>query len=104
VPHSPDAAECKLLGMDPKKGLLNRINTFAGCEACGYSGYQGRTGIFELLKVDDKLRSLVHDRGAEATLRDHARSQGMTNLRDDGLRWVHAGMTSIEEVLRVSRE
>jgi general secretion pathway protein E len=104
VPHSPDAAECKLLGTEPKSGMLSRVYTPAGCEVCGFSGYQGRTGIFELLKVDDKLRSSIHDRSAEGALRDHARSQGMTNLRDDGLRWVHAGMTSIEEVLRVSRE
>lgn len=104
VPHAPDTAECKLLGMEPNKGALSRVYTPAGCEVCGFSGYQGRTGIFELLKVDDKIRSFIHDRGAESALRDYARSQGMTNLRDDGLRWVHAGMTSIEEVLRVSRE
>jgi type II secretory ATPase GspE/PulE/Tfp pilus assembly ATPase PilB-like protein len=104
VPHAPDAAESKLLGLEPNKGMLSRVYTPAGCEVCGYSGYQGRTGIFELLKVDEKLRGFIHDRSAEGTLRDHARSLGMTSLRDDGLRWVHAGMTSIEEVLRVSRE
>ena len=104
VPHAPDVAECKLLGIEPSKGMLSRIYTPAGCETCSYSGYQGRTGIFELIKVDDHLRALIHDRVSESVLRDYARTQGMSSLRDDGLRWVHAGLTSIEEVLRVSRD
>jgi general secretion pathway protein E len=104
VPHSPDAAECKLLGIEPNQGALTRIYTPAGCQTCGFTGYQGRTGVFELLSIDDHLRSQIHDRAAEAALREHARGAGMSNLRDDGLRWVQAGMTSIEEVLRVSRE
>lgn len=104
VPHSPDAAECKLLGLEPNQGALTRIYTPAGCQTCGFTGYQGRTGVFELLSIDDHLRSQIHDRAAEAALREHARGAGMSNLRDDGLRWVLAGMTSIEEVLRVSRE
>jgi len=104
VPHSPDAAERKLLGVNGNPGAPGRIYVPAGCETCGFSGYQGRTGIFELLSVDDHLRSLVHDRAAESTLRDYGRAQGMMSLREDGLRWALAGMTSIEEVLRVSRE
>jgi general secretion pathway protein E len=100
VPHSPDAAECKLLGVEP----YSQLYVPGGCEACSFTGFQGRTGIFELLKVDDRLRSLIHDRAAEGSLRQYAASNGMSNLRDDGLRWVRAGMTNIEEVLRVSRE
>jgi general secretion pathway protein E len=104
MPHTPDLAECELLGIEPKDGALARIYTPAGCELCGFSGYQGRTGIFELLKVDDELRSLIHDRAAESVLRDQGRTQGTLSLREDGVRWVNAGMTSIEEVLRVSRD
>ena len=73
-------------------------------EACALTGYQGRTGIFELLLIDDEARRLIHDRASEADLREHARSSGMKGLREDGLRWVRAGETSLEEVLRVSRE
>ena len=52
----------------------------------------------------DESRRLIHGRAAEADLRDHARTRGMKGLREDGLRWVRAGETSLEEVLRVSRE
>ena len=104
VPHAPDAAECGLLGVQPEQGLLARIYTPAGCEACSFTGYHGRTGVFELLKIDDPLRSHIHDGSSEAVLRDYARAHGMVSLREDGVRWVQAGLTSIEEVLRVSRE
>jgi general secretion pathway protein E len=100
VPHSPDAAECKLLGVEP----FTQLYVAGSCEACSFTGYQGRTGIFELLKVDDRMRTLIHDRAAESGLRQHAVANGMSSLRDDGLRWVRDGKTSIEEVLRVSRE
>ncbi len=75
-----------------------------GCEACSFTGYQGRTGIFELLLVDDESRHLIHNRASEADLREHARRGGMKGLREDGMRWVRSGDTSLEEVLRVSRE
>ena len=80
------------------------IFTATGCPVCGISGYQGRTGVYELLEVDDSLRSLIHDRASEGQLRDYARAHGMQTIRYDGLRWVAAGMTSLEEVLRVARE
>ncbi len=75
-----------------------------GCPACGNTGYQGRTGIYELLPIDDSLRTLIHDGASEGKLRDYARAHGMQTIRDDGLRWVRAGQTSLEEVLRVTRE
>jgi general secretion pathway protein E len=74
-----------------------------GCAACNASGYRGRTGIYELLTVDDELRRLIHDVAAERTLRDTAAAHGMVRLRDDGLRWVKDGVTSLDEVLRVTR-
>lgn len=74
-----------------------------GCTQCGYTGYQGRTGIYELLEVDHTMRGLIHDAEAEDKIRDHAASLGMHNLREDGMRWVANGETSLEEVLRVTR-
>jgi general secretion pathway protein E len=74
-----------------------------GCAACNFSGYKGRTGIYELLTVDDDTRRLVHDGAAERELRDHAVAHGMTRLREDGMRWVREGATSLDEVLRVTR-
>ena len=76
----------------------------AGCEACGSTGYQGRTGIFELLVVDDDIRAQIHARAPEAEIRAAALARGMTLMRDDGQRLIDAGITSREEVLRVTSD
>jgi general secretion pathway protein E len=102
--HTPDTAECRLLQIDPAAAATHPIYVAGGCESCSQSGYQGRTGIFELLTIDDTLRSLIHDGAAEARMREHARAHGMLSMRDDGLRWVSSGASTIEEVLRVTRE
>jgi len=75
-----------------------------GCTACGHTGYRGRTGIYELLAVDSELRKRIHDAAAEEAIRAHALAHGMISLREDGGRWVSDGTTSLEEVLRVTRE
>ncbi len=75
-----------------------------GCSACGQSGYQGRTGIFELLLADDPIRAQVHRRAPEAEIRQHALEGGMVLMRDDGERLVRDGITSREELLRVTRD
>jgi general secretion pathway protein E len=75
-----------------------------GCDACGHTGYQGRTGIFELLQVDDAMRSLIHNRAAESEIRTAAIAGGMQLMRDDGERLVREGVTSPEEVVRVTRD
>ena len=76
----------------------------AGCDRCGHSGYAGRTGVFELLAADDRIRALIHDRAAEASIRSAALSAGMVLMRDDGERLVTQGITSREELLRVTRD
>ena len=75
-----------------------------GCAACNHTGYRGRTGVFELLEADDALLAAVHERAAEAELRRLATATGMRSMRDDGMRWVDAGQTSLAELLRVTRE
>ncbi len=75
-----------------------------GCEQCGFSGYFGRTGIYELLTVDDEMRLLIHNGANEADIRRVAERHGMAAMRSDAMRWVSAGVTSLEEVLRVTRE
>ena len=84
--------------------LPAQVWTAAGCAQCDHTGYRGRTGIYELLLIDDTLRHAIHDNQAESILRRHAAQQGMDNLRADGLRWVATGATSIEEILRVTRD
>ncbi len=75
-----------------------------GCVQCGHTGYLGRTGIYELLTVDDELRLLVHNGANDTDIRRTAERAGMLPLRADAMRWVAAGITSQEEVLRVTRE
>jgi len=75
-----------------------------GCAQCGHTGYKGRTGVYELMTVDDKLRSLIHNRAAESQIFVAAEAQGMRPMREDGQRLVDEGITSLEEVLRVTRE
>jgi general secretion pathway protein E len=75
-----------------------------GCPACGHSGYKGRTGVYELMVADDKIRSLIHARAAESQLFVAAEANGLRSMREDGERLVTEGVTSPEEVMRVTRE
>ncbi|MBY0455505.1 MAG: Flp pilus assembly complex ATPase component TadA [Burkholderiaceae bacterium] len=75
-----------------------------GCEACGHTGYAGRTGVFELLVTTDAIRAQIHQKSAEADVRAAAIAGGMALMRDDGERLISAGITSREEVLRVTRD
>jgi general secretion pathway protein E len=76
----------------------------AGCGECRDTGYRGRSGIYELIVVDDALRRLIHDRAPEHALRAAAALAGTTSLRRDGARWLANGTTSLAELVRVSRE
>jgi len=75
-----------------------------GCLACNRTGYSGRTGVYELLPVDDNIRALIHRSASEAEIRAAAHANGMLSMRDDGKRWVQAGITSLDEVIRVTRD
>jgi general secretion pathway protein E len=76
----------------------------AGCAQCGHSGFSGRTGIFELLATDEVLRSLIHEQAPEAQIRSAAQHAGMQLMRDDGQRLVQDGITSLQELIRVTRD
>ena len=71
-----------------------------GCDACNNTGYKGRKGIYELLKITDPVRELINERAPTVTIRQKAIELGMMTLRQDGLRSIYAGDTTIEEVLR----
>jgi general secretion pathway protein E len=75
-----------------------------GCPQCSNTGYSGRTGIYELIVLDDALRELIHKGANEADLRRAADAAGMATLRADAERWVRDGVTAREEVLRVTRD
>ena len=75
-----------------------------GCSECGQTGYRGRTGVYELMTVDEKISALIHSRAAESQLFVAAEAAGLRSMREDGERLVAAGITSAEEVMRVTRE
>jgi general secretion pathway protein E len=74
-----------------------------GCKQCNYQGYRGRSGIYELVVVDDQLRSMIHDGTSEHEIEHYAR-RSSPGIRQDGLRRVLMGDTTVDEVLRVTRE
>ncbi len=75
-----------------------------GCAECGHTGYKGRTGVYELMVADDQVRELIHAQAAESALIATAQRGGMRTMREDGERLVREGVTSAEEVVRVTRE
>ena len=74
-----------------------------GCDHCSHTGFIGRTAIYEIVPVDEKMRRLIHGNAAEFELETYARQQ-TGSIRDDGLRKVLLGKTTVEEVLRVTNE
>ncbi|MCU0967488.1 MAG: type II secretion system ATPase GspE [Rubrivivax sp.] len=75
-----------------------------GCEHCAHTGYKGRTGVYELMLVDAALQSLIHERAAEQDLVAAARAAGLRSMREDGERLLAEGITSPEELIRVTRD
>jgi general secretion pathway protein E len=75
-----------------------------GCEHCAMTGYKGRTGVYELMNVDEHIQALIHGRAAEAEIQAAAEAAGLRSMREDGDRLVAEGITSAEEVMRVTRE
>ena len=80
------------------------VCTAPGCEACNHTGHRGRTGVYELLPVDDAIRRNIHDGAGELDLREAATRGGMRSLRADGARWIAEGSVSLAELLRVTRD
>jgi general secretion pathway protein E len=98
VPHAIAEHERQLLNLKPgEPATVYRAGTEVG------TGYKGRTGIYELAVVDDAMRTLIHDGAGEQELERHAR-KSTPSIRDDGRRRILAGETTLEEVLRVTRE
>jgi len=102
----PFLLSSSLLGVLAQRLVRKLCSTCGGkgCSECGQTGYQGRTGVFELMLANEKVRTLIHNRASEAEIREAALAEGMTLMRDDGERLVREGITSREEVLRVTRD
>jgi general secretion pathway protein E len=102
----PFLLSSSLLGVLAQRLVRKRCTACsgAGCAQCGHTGYAGRTGVFELLVTDDAIRAQIHNQASEAAIRDAALASGMVLMRDDGQRLVDAGITTREELLRVTRD
>ncbi|HVQ76914.1 MAG TPA: type II secretion system ATPase GspE [Candidatus Binatia bacterium] len=102
VAQVPDAADLLALGITDGTGI--KLFRGAGCDACRGTGYRGRTGIYELLVVTEELRSLILKKSPTGEIRRLAQSLGLINLREDGWAKARKGVTTIEEILRVTQE
>tara|TARA_R110002096_G_scaffold215310_8_gene403088 strand:+ start:16643 stop:18313 length:1671 start_codon:yes stop_codon:yes gene_type:complete len=100
VPYQPTEALLGKLGLKPHEIGNNQFYTGAGCNTCNETGYKGRQGLFELLDMSDPLRDLVTQRVGTLVLKQKAVEMGMKTLREDGLRCIFEGITTIEEVLK----
>jgi type II secretory ATPase GspE/PulE/Tfp pilus assembly ATPase PilB-like protein len=103
VEQQVDAAYLHKIGFPEADIATAKVWRGAGCEECRQLGYQGRKGIYELLLVTEALRPLIMNRAPASTIAARAMENGMRTLRTDGWNKVKAGVTTIEEVLRVTQ-
>lgn len=98
-PYEPSPTEVQYFASPPERLWRGR-----GCVRCGSTGYQGRTGIYEFLVVDNETRQMITERKNSHVIKNTAMARGMKTLRADGLEKVLAGVTTLEEVLRVTQK
>ena len=101
VPYIADRHDCRTSGFDLKKPPT--LYKSQGCTHCNQTGFIGRNGIYELIEFDEKSSSMIHDRISEHLIEEHIHA-GIPTMREDGLRLVLEGKTTLGEVLRVTRE
>jgi len=103
--YQPSREEMEEIGITPQRLSNHTVyRPGPGCPQCKRTGYRGRTGIHELLVVDDEIRTLVMKHADAASIRRAATARGMATLREDGADKVLDGQTTVEEVLRVTQE
>jgi type IV pilus assembly protein PilB len=100
TPFEPTEEQLSLLNLSPHDLGDKVFNYGRGCSACNDTGYKGRKGIFELLIISEAIRVLINERAPTIVLRQKAIELGMVPLRDDGLRGIFEGDTTIEEVVK----
>src|SRR5262245_11322275 len=102
VRDTPSKADLDALGINATPDV--RLFRGKGCEECRGTGYRGRTGIYELFVIDEDARSLILRRASTRDIRQHAVQRGMSTLRMDGWKRALEGLTTVEEILRVTQE
>ncbi|MGI2028336.1 type II secretion system ATPase GspE [Endozoicomonas acroporae] len=98
-PYQPSSHECSQLAIEPSSHLT--LFKAVGCPSCNHTGYRGRTGIYEVVPIDDRIRRMIQEGCGEQTIADEIH-QEVASIQDDGRRAVTKGITSLEEVLRVT--
>ncbi|MEQ8763176.1 MAG: ATPase, T2SS/T4P/T4SS family [Planctomycetota bacterium] len=102
VAYRPQPSELRAVGLDPADFGDREIYRAGRCPECNYSGFRGRQGVFEQLELDDDLRDMTFRREPSPRIRETAVSSGkLSTLKDDGLRKVFEGITTLDEVLRI---
>ncbi|MDE2642291.1 MAG: ATPase, T2SS/T4P/T4SS family [Verrucomicrobiota bacterium] len=102
APATPDNSDLLALGLDPDQIKDPNFKAGKGCDKCNGTGHKGRFGLFEVFVVDDESRKMIVNQVTTTALRKRAREVGMRTLREDGARKAVAGMTTANEVLRVT--
>ena len=103
VPAHPTAQELSELGLDPDENKDAHFYVGEGCERCFNTGYRGRTGIYEVMLINDKIQELIYKQETAGVIKKVALDADMQTLRMDGARKVLAGKTTVAEVLRVTQ-
>ncbi len=99
---TPSQSDLSFLGSLGASLVNTPIYKGRGCSKCSLTGYKGRKGLFEIFRITDEVQHLIFDKQSAIELRAKARENGMRTLREDGVRKVLAGITTIEEVMRVT--
>jgi general secretion pathway protein E len=103
-PYEPEPEAMRDAGVDPARIRGRAVYRGKGCPACAGTGYRGRTGIYETLSVSEPVRQLIMKKADSTTIAQKALEEGMKTLRDDGAEKVLAGITTLEELVRVTQE
>ncbi len=98
--YEPSPEELELIELTPEEAKKHKFYRGRGCPACNNIGYMGRTGIFEIMIMNEELRRVVVDKASASEIREVALRYGMKTLRKDGLDKIFQGITTIEEVVR----
>ncbi len=102
--YKPTKEEIAAINLKPEQLKGAKFFKGKGCDECTKSGYRGRIGIFELLIMTDDIRELIFEKVSSSVLKEKAKNLGMATLRDDGVRKVLKGVTTISEVMRVTQQ
>ena len=102
--YRPDVEFLREIGFPDAEIAATKFYRGRGCEECRFTGFKGRSAIYEILIVTEALRPLIIERASSSAIKQAAVARGMKTLRDDGWEKVRQGITTVEEVARVTQE